>query len=68
MTEWRRYERVFTVRACRKGWRGAIDAVVAALTGARRLTVRTEVRVSVQSTGRVDITLFQCQDDCEVGK
>ncbi|MFZ2982030.1 MAG: hypothetical protein WA085_13440 [Sphingobium sp.] len=59
MPEWKRYEQIHTIMAHRPGWRGALDAVVSAITGRPALSVPQQVTISIYSTGSVDMAVFQ---------
>lgn len=52
MSEWQRKILSFEIAANRTGWRGAWDAVKAAVTGNKRLTVSDAITVSWYQSGQ----------------
>jgi hypothetical protein len=61
MSEWRRVEITQTIQAHRKGWRGAWDAIVAAVRKQNRLTVPVDITFSVMTNTDVELKVTHAQ-------
>ena len=61
MPEWMPHEFTETIHANRTGWRGALDALVSAVTGRTRISVPEKVTIQFYAEHPVTISVFQAK-------
>lgn len=59
MPEWISHEFTEVIQAHRTGWRGALDALVSAVTGRPRLAIPAKVTIRFYAENPVTISVFQ---------
>jgi hypothetical protein len=61
MSEWIPHEFTEVIHAHRTGWRGALDALVSAVTGRPRFSVPAKVTIRFYAEHPVTISVFQAR-------